>query len=164
MKKLFVVLALGVFAIGLAGCSEFESNPQATPNGLGDNVIDSRSGRDIYKMASFEEAQAHPEKYMSSYGEKSKAQAFKLLYNEPAANIGADSNSTSNYIGFLDKDGKEQRVIADSDDVIEVVDTKADTPYFISDGSYLIVHRLPYQTYEQEDIEGTVLEKVELGK
>lgn len=164
MKKLIVVLALGVFAIGLAGCSELESNPQATPKGLTEKVVDSRSGRDIYKMASFEEAQAHPDKYMSSYGEKSEAHAFKLLYNEPAANIGADSNSTSNYIGFLDKDGKEQRVIADSDNVIEVVDTKADTPYIISDGSYLIVHRQPYQTYDQEDIEGTVIDKVELEK
>lgn len=162
MKKLALVLTLGSLGILMVGCGEI-ATPSEKTNAMGipESALETGGNKDMYKESSFSDAQKNPSALMTKDGEKSKAKAFKAIYNEPAANYKSSDydRGTTNYISFIDEKGDVSRVAVEGKNVIEIVDSKATEPYFIFDGTYFLLHREPYSTYTQPPVDGVVVDK-----
>ena len=98
-------------------------------------------------------------KHMSYTKANEKFRAYKLEYFENV--ISHDDDSAYYQVAYYDG----SQIVSkryDSDDITEVVDTKSgDTPYVIisKDKENIVIHRLPYMTYNQAPVSGKVTTK-----
>ncbi|WP_259340666.1 hypothetical protein [Staphylococcus gallinarum] len=86
-----------------------------------------------------------------------------LIYFEQLSN--GDEDYPRAEIGYKDKSGKTHTYTTESKNVYEhILKDDKQKPYVVKDGKKYHVYRLPYMTYDDNEIEGEVKDKGEVSK
>ena len=87
----------------------------------------------------------------------------ELVYFEQLAN--GDEDYPRAEIGYKDKKGKTHTYTTESKNIYEhILKDSKQKPYVVKDGKKYHVYRLPYMTYDNNEIEGEVKDKGEVSK